>query len=93
LKESEELRGAFLRFFFLVAFNRAAPPPATIPSSKAALVAWMESSTLSFFSLSSTSELPANFIVATPPASFDNLSFRCHLSDLFFVSFISLVSH
>ena len=39
-----------------IALTYATPPPATIPSSTATLVALNASSTLSFFSLSSTSE-------------------------------------
>ena len=56
------------------AYNKAVPPPIIIPSSKAALVANNASSTLSFFSLISISELPPTLIIATPPISLPNLS-------------------
>ena len=46
--------------------NRAVPPPGTIPSSIAALVAHNASFTLSFFSFISTSEEPPIFRTATP---------------------------
>ena len=41
----------------LEAFNKAMPPPGTIPSLIAAFVAQIASSTLAFFSFNSTSEL------------------------------------
>jgi hypothetical protein len=44
-------------FIKLDAFKRAIPPPGTIPSFIAAFVAQIASSTLSFFSFNSTSEL------------------------------------
>jgi len=56
------------------AYKRAQPPPTTIPSSAAALVALRASSTLSFLSLTSTSVAPPTLITATPPASFASLS-------------------
>ncbi len=48
----------------------AAPPPMTIPSSTAALVALRASSTLSFFSFISVSVAAPTFMTATPPESF-----------------------
>ena len=54
--------------------NNATPPPATIPSSTAALVACKASSTLSFFSFISISEAAPTYRTATPPANFANLS-------------------
>jgi hypothetical protein len=47
---------------------RDTPPPGTMPSSTAARVAWVASSTRSFFSLTSTSAAPPTRITATPPA-------------------------
>ena len=44
-------------FISFAAFNKAIPPPDTIPSLNAALVAYIASSTLSFFSFNSTLEL------------------------------------
>jgi hypothetical protein len=41
-------------------FLGATPPPATIPSSTAAPVAWVASSTRSFFSFTATSVAPAD---------------------------------
>ena len=55
------------------ALSRAIPPPGTIPSLIAAFVAQIASSTLSFFSLSSTSELAPTLIILTLPFSLDNL--------------------
>ena len=55
---------------FLVALSNAVPPPATMPSSTAALVALSASTTRSFFSPTSTSEAPPIFRTATPPESF-----------------------
>mmetsp|Transcript_1777 Transcript_1777/g.2732 ORF Transcript_1777/g.2732 Transcript_1777/m.2732 type:complete len:225 (+) Transcript_1777:564-1238(+) len=56
------------------ALRRAVPPPGTIPSSTAARVAFSASVNRSFFSLTSTSELPPTLITATPPDSFASLS-------------------
>ncbi len=53
---------------------KATPPPGTIPSSFAALVAFNASSILSFLSFNSTSEAAPTSITATPPESFANLS-------------------
>ena len=53
---------------------KATPPPATIPSSTAALVACNASSTLSFFSFISTSDAAPTYKTATPPANFASLS-------------------
>ena len=49
------------------ACNNAAPPPGTIPSSRAAFVACKASSTLSFFSRISDSVNPPTCTIATPP--------------------------
>ena len=58
--------------------TNAPPPPGTIPSSTAALVAFIASSTLSLRSLTSTSVAPPTLMTATPPANFANLS--CNFS-------------
>ena len=60
---------------------RTVPPPATIPSSTAALVAARASSILSFLSLSSTSVAAPTWITATPPESFASLSCNFSLSN------------
>ena len=60
--------------------NSATPPPGTIPSSFAALVALRASSILNFLSFSSTSEAAPTSIKATPPESFAILSFNFSLS-------------
>ena len=57
------------------------PPPGTIPSLIAALVAHIASSTLSFFSFNSTSELAPTLTIAT-------LAFS--LAKSFFVIYISI---
>jgi chaperonin GroEL len=49
-------------------------PPGTMPSSTAALVEFIASSTLSFLSFTSISVAPPTLKTATPPASFANLS-------------------
>ena len=64
----------FSSFIFSAAFNKATPPPATIPSFIAALVAHIASSTLSVFSFSSISELAPTLIIATLA---DNLANLC----------------
>ena len=51
------------------AFKSATPPPGTMPSSTAALVAAKASSIRSFFSFISTSVAAPTFTTATPPAS------------------------
>src|SRR3989338_2142614 len=48
---------------------RGAPPPATMPSSTAALVALSASSILNFFSFISVSVAAPTLITATPPAN------------------------
>mmetsp|Transcript_25842 Transcript_25842/g.49082 ORF Transcript_25842/g.49082 Transcript_25842/m.49082 type:complete len:244 (+) Transcript_25842:667-1398(+) len=48
-------------------FKSVQPPPITIPSSTAALVAFRASSTRSFFSLSSVSVWAPTWMTATPP--------------------------
>ncbi len=54
--------------------KKATPPPGTMPSSTAALVALRASSTLAFFSFISVSVAAPTFITATPPINFANLS-------------------
>ena len=66
----------------------AVPPPATIPSSTAALVADKASSILNFLSFISTSVAAPTPITATPPASFASLSCNCSFSYSLFSSFI-----
>ena len=58
------------------AFSNDIPPPGTIPSLIAALVAHIASSTLSLFSFNSTSELAPTFTIATLAESLANL-FSC----------------
>ena len=58
----------------LIEYNKAVPPPGTIPSSTAARVALRASSTLSFLSLTSTSVEPPTLITATPPDNLASLS-------------------
>ena len=60
--------------------SSATPPPATIPSFTAALVACNASSTLAFFSLSSTSVAAPIFKTATPPESLAKRSCSFSLS-------------
>ena len=57
-----------------VALTIDTPPPGTIPSSTAALVAANASSTLSFFSFISTSVAAPTYKTATPPANLASLS-------------------
>jgi hypothetical protein len=64
----------------LAAYKRAQPPPTTIPSSKAALVAQMASWTLSLTSPTSTSDPPPTLKIPTPPISFESLSSSFSLS-------------
>ena len=52
------------------AFRSATPPPATMPSSSAARVAWSASSTRCFFSFISVSVAAPTLTTATPPDSF-----------------------
>src|SRR5262245_34135589 len=54
--------------------SRATPPPGRMPSSTAARVACIASSTRSLRSLTSTSVAPPTRITATPPASFASRS-------------------
>ena len=63
---------SLLRLF--VATTNATPPPTTIPSCTAALVALRASSTRSLRSLTSTSVAPPTLMTATPPANFANRS-------------------
>jgi hypothetical protein len=62
------------------AYNKAEPPPGTIPSSAAALVAHKASLILSFNSPTSTSDEPPTFKTATPPVSLPSLSCSFSLS-------------
>ena len=55
------------------AFNKAIPPPGTIPCLIAALVAHIASSTLACFSCNSTSELAPTFTIATLADNLANL--------------------
>ena len=50
--------------------SSARPPPGTMPSATAALVALIASSSASFFAFISASEGAPTRITATPPASF-----------------------
>ena len=63
-----------------LARNNATPPPGTMPSSTAALVACIASSTRSFFSLTSTSVEPPTRMTATPPANLARRSCSFSLS-------------
>merc|ERR1719339_924742 len=67
---------------------RATPPPGTIPSSTAALVALRASVTRSFFSLTSTSLDPPILSTATPLASLAILSWSFSFSYSLLVSSI-----
>ncbi len=58
--------------------NNATPPPTTIPSSTAALVAAKASSMRCFFSFISVSVAAPTLITATPPANFAKRS--CNFS-------------
>ena len=60
-------------FKLKLAFNKAIPPPDTIPSLIAAFVAQIASSTLSLFSFSSNSELAPTLTVATLAFNLANL--------------------
>ena len=65
----------------LDAWMYADPPPATMPSSTAALVAFRASSIRSFASFISVSVAAPTRITATPPASFASLSCSFSLSN------------
>ena len=78
----------FSSFKALESSRYVIPPPGTKPSSKDALVAPKASSTLSIFSLISTSEYPPTLITTTPPESFASLSFVKSLSFLDFTALI-----
>ena len=73
--------GTFLSKDF-EAFNKAIPPPGTIPSFIAALVAHIASSTLSCFSFNSIAELAPTLTTATFALSLASLC-----SKMLFVSF------
>ena len=60
--------------------SSATPPPATMPSSTAARVAWRASSTRAFFSFISISVAAPTRITATPPTSFARRSWSFSLS-------------
>ena len=62
-----------LGLIFNDASNNAIPPPETIPSFIAALVAQIASSTLSDFSFNSISEFAPTLTIATLPDNLDNL--------------------
>jgi hypothetical protein len=64
----------------LEAYNKAHPPPITIPSSTAALVAQIASWILSLISPTSTSEAPPTLIIPTPPFNLASLSYNFSLS-------------
>src|SRR5207237_7400468 len=59
---------------------RATPPPGTMPSSTAARVACMASSTRAFFSLSSVSVAAPTLMTATPPTNLASRSYSFSLS-------------
>ena len=63
-----------------MAYSKAHPPPITIPSSAAALVAQIASSILSFNSFTSVSVAPPTLRLATPPVNLANLSWYFSLS-------------
>ena len=73
------------------AFNKAIPPPDTIPSFIAAFVAQIASSTLSLFSFNSTSEFAPTFTTATLPFSLASLFSSLTNTLGFLVLLISLV--
>mmetsp|Transcript_20605 Transcript_20605/g.47072 ORF Transcript_20605/g.47072 Transcript_20605/m.47072 type:complete len:224 (-) Transcript_20605:841-1512(-) len=60
---------------FLEEYRSAVPPPGTMPSSRAALVAFSASLRRSLTSLTSTSLAPPTLMTATPPLSFARRSF------------------
>ena len=64
----------------LEAYNKADPPPGTMPSAMAALVAQRASLTLSLTYPTSTSLAPPTLITPTPPLSLANLSYNFYLS-------------
>jgi hypothetical protein len=70
----------FKSAIFCLALRYATPPPGTMPSSTAALVAFKASSILSFFSFTSTSVAAPTLITATPPVNLANLSSNFFLS-------------
>ena len=63
-----------------IAFTNAVPPPATMPSSTAARVAFSASSTRSFCSFMATSVCAPTLMTATPPDSFARRSCSFSLS-------------
>jgi len=67
-------------FNFYEAYNKAHPPPTTIPSSTAAFVAFNASVILSLISPTSTSDPPPTLIIPTPPFNLANLSYNFSLS-------------
>eukprot|EP00732_Lithocolla_globosa_P002867 Lithocolla_globosa_v1_NODE_2031_length_2200_cov_406.434033.p2 type:complete len:232 gc:universal NODE_2031_length_2200_cov_406.434033:1822-1127(-) len=73
---------------FSEARSRAVPPPATMPSWMAALVALRASTMRSFFSPTSTSEMPPTLITATPP---DNLARRSWSFSFWYSDWVSSI--
>mmetsp|Transcript_98441 Transcript_98441/g.278800 ORF Transcript_98441/g.278800 Transcript_98441/m.278800 type:complete len:243 (+) Transcript_98441:289-1017(+) len=69
-------------------WQRAVPPPGTMPSSTAAFVALIASSNRSFLSFSSVSVVAPTLIRATPPTSFARRFWSCSLVYSLFVSSI-----
>ena len=72
--------------------KRATPPPASIPSSIAARVAFRASSVFLCFAFCSTSVAAPTFITATPPANLANLSCNFSLSNSDSVVFNSFLT-
>mmetsp|Transcript_33130 Transcript_33130/g.87637 ORF Transcript_33130/g.87637 Transcript_33130/m.87637 type:complete len:233 (-) Transcript_33130:4-702(-) len=76
-------------------YSRAQPPPGTMPSSTAALVAHRASLRRSFTSCTSTSEAPPTLITATPPESLASrsLSLSFSYSEVVASTFAWICSH
>ena len=77
---SSSVRSSGIVLRALEASIRASPPPGTIPSSRAARVAAIVSSTRNFFSFISVSVLAPTLITATPPESLARRFCSCSLS-------------
>mmetsp|Transcript_32734 Transcript_32734/g.70782 ORF Transcript_32734/g.70782 Transcript_32734/m.70782 type:complete len:224 (-) Transcript_32734:840-1511(-) len=73
-------RASLIAGTFAASLRRVQPPPMTMPSWTAALVAFRASSTLSFFSLSSVSVWAPTWTMATPPLSLATRSFSFSFS-------------
>jgi len=82
----------FLGLTFVDASNKAIPPPETIPSLIAALVAHIASSTLSDFSFNSISELAPTFTIATLADNLESLFSNLITSPGALASFIWLLT-